>query len=50
MEKEIKNVKNGKYILLPITDRTTGHGTHSNPKIWGKYLKELLEKSRPKTK
>lgn len=46
MEKEIKNVKNGKYILLPITDKTSGHGTHSNPKIWGKYLKELLEKSQ----
>ena len=50
MEKEIKNVKNGKYILLPITDKTTGHGTHSNPKIWGKYLKELLKKSEPKIK
>lgn len=49
MEKEIKNVKKGKYILLPITDKTTGHGTHSNPKIWGKYLKELLKKSQPKT-
>ncbi|WP_291101912.1 MULTISPECIES: alpha/beta fold hydrolase [unclassified Flavobacterium] len=48
MEKEIKNAKNGKYILLPITDKTTGHGTHSNPKIWGNYLKELLEKSEPK--
>jgi homoserine O-acetyltransferase len=43
MEKEIKNVKNGKYILLPITDKTSGHGTHSNPTIWGKYLKKLLQ-------
>lgn len=48
MEKEIKNVKKGKYILLPITDKTSGHGTHSNPKIWGKYLKKLLVKSEPK--
>lgn len=43
MEKEIVKVKHGKYILLPITDKTTGHGTHSNPEIWGSYLKELLE-------
>lgn len=43
MEKEIKNVKNGKYILLPITDKTSGHGTHSNPKIWGGYLEQLLK-------
>ncbi|MBP2282634.1 homoserine O-acetyltransferase [Flavobacterium sp. CG_23.5] len=47
MEKEIKNVKNGKYILLPITDKTSGHGTHSNPKIWGQYLKNLLRESEP---
>jgi len=42
MEKEITKVKNGKYILLPITEKTSGHGTHSNPTIWGKYLEELL--------
>jgi homoserine O-acetyltransferase len=43
MEEEIKKVKNGRYILLPITDQTSGHGTHSNPKIWGNYLTELLK-------
>jgi homoserine O-acetyltransferase/O-succinyltransferase len=43
MEREINKVKKGKYILLPITDKTSGHGTHSNPTIWGHYLKELLE-------
>ena len=42
MEKEIKKVKKGKYILLPITEKTNGHGTHSNPAIWGNYLQELL--------
>ncbi|HCM76733.1 MAG TPA: hypothetical protein DIS90_10150 [Cytophagales bacterium] len=43
MEEEIKKVKKGRYILLPITDQTSGHGTHSNPIIWGKYLEELLK-------
>jgi len=42
MKKEIKKVKNGRYILLPITNKTRGHGTHSLPAIWGKYLDELL--------
>ncbi len=42
MESEIKKVAKGRYILLPITDETSGHGTHSNPTIWGKYLKELM--------
>ena len=45
MEKEITKVKHGSNILLPISDKTTGHGTHSNPTIWGKYLEELLRLS-----
>ncbi|MDP9048059.1 MAG: alpha/beta fold hydrolase, partial [Bacteroidota bacterium] len=43
MEQEIKKVEKGRYILLPITDKTAGHGTHSNPAVWGDYLKQLLE-------
>jgi homoserine O-acetyltransferase/O-succinyltransferase len=43
MEKEIKRVKNGRYILLPITEQTRGHGTHTIAAIWQNYLKELLE-------
>jgi len=46
LDEAIKRVKNGRYILLPITDQTSGHGTHSNPAIWGKYLEELLEISK----
>lgn len=43
MEREIKKVKKGRYILLPVTDKTVGHGTNSLPAVWGQYLKELLE-------
>ena len=50
MEKEIVKVKQGRYILLPITDKTTGHGTHTNGEIWGIYLKELLELTNKKTR
>lgn len=45
LEKEIKRVKRGRYILIPISDETRGHGTHSLPAIWGKYLTELLAES-----
>ena len=47
MEKEIKNVSKGRFVLLPITDQTNGHGTHSLPSIWGNYLAELLKISEP---
>src|SRR5579863_983295 len=41
-EQEINRVKDGRFILLPITDQTRGHGTHTLPAIWGPYLGELL--------
>jgi homoserine O-acetyltransferase len=42
----ILRVPKGKFILLPITPETRGHGTHSLPKIWGNYLKEFLEETK----
>ena len=47
-EREIKHVKRGRFILIPISNETRGHGTHSMPAIWGKYLKELLDESKPR--
>jgi len=45
LEREIKRVKQGRYILIPTSDETRGHGTHSLPAIWGSYLAELLKLS-----
>jgi homoserine O-acetyltransferase/O-succinyltransferase len=42
MERLIKRVPHGRYVLLPITDETRGHGTHSLPRIWKSYLAEFL--------
>ena len=42
MEKDIQRVKRGRFVLLPITDKTRGHGTHTLPAIWQGYLKVLL--------
>jgi homoserine O-acetyltransferase len=50
MEPAIKKVQKGRYILLPITEQTSGHGTHSNPTIWGDHLKELLDASETSSK
>ncbi len=47
LEREIDKVPNGRAIVLPITDQTRGHGTHSLPAIWGPYLEELLRASDP---
>jgi homoserine O-acetyltransferase len=42
METAIKKVPKGRYILIPWSEKTSGHGTHTNPTVWGDYLKELL--------
>lgn len=44
-QREIQKVKRGRFILIPISDKTRGHGTHSMPSIWGNYLAELLKES-----
>ena len=48
VEKEIKRVKNGRFILLPISEETRGHGTHTLAPLWQKYLAELLTASERK--
>jgi len=48
VEKLITRVKNAKFILIPISDQTRGHGTHSLPAIWGPYLAEFLKQIRPR--
>ena len=42
MEKLMPRVKRGTYVLIPISDQTRGHGTHTWPAVWQSYLKELL--------
>jgi homoserine O-acetyltransferase/O-succinyltransferase len=42
MERYIKQVPKGRYILIPFSPQTQGHGTNSLPAVWGKYLKQLL--------
>ena len=46
MQELIKQVKHGRFILLPITDDTRGHGTHSLPAIWGGELVKFLQELR----
>lgn len=47
LEREIKRVKRGRAIVLPISEKTRGHGTHSLPAVWKEHLAELLKASEP---
>jgi homoserine O-acetyltransferase len=45
VEREIGKVKHGRFVLLPISAQTRGHGTHTLPAVWGSYLAQLLAAS-----
>jgi homoserine O-acetyltransferase len=44
-DREIKRVKNARFVLIPISDETRGHGTHTKGIMWKQYLAELLRNS-----
>jgi homoserine O-acetyltransferase len=45
-EREIKRVKNGHFVLIPASEQTHGHGTHTWAAVWQQYLKQLLDESQ----
>ena len=47
-EKLVHNMPNAKFVLIPISDKTRGHGTHTMAAIWQNYLVQLLNESAPK--
>jgi homoserine O-acetyltransferase/O-succinyltransferase len=44
-ERESKLLKDATFVLIPISDQTHGHGTHTWAIVWQSYLKQLLDKS-----
>ena len=42
LEKEIAHVKRGTAIVIPFSDKTRGHGSHTTAVLWKKYLERLL--------
>jgi homoserine O-acetyltransferase len=44
-EREIQFVKKGRFVLLPASDQTHGHGTHTWAAVWQQYLGQLLDAS-----
>lgn len=47
LEREIKRVPRGKAVVIPYSDQTWGHGSHTIAVLWKQYLEELLKESEP---
>ena len=45
MERAIKHVARGKYVLVPASERTRGHASFYDVGLWKVYLEELLARS-----
>jgi homoserine O-acetyltransferase/O-succinyltransferase len=43
MERLMPRVRHGRYVLIPLSDRTHGHGTHSLPAVWKGELAAFLK-------
>jgi homoserine O-acetyltransferase/O-succinyltransferase len=44
-QREVKRLKRGRFILIPASEETHGHGTHTYAAIWKEHLGELLKES-----
>ncbi len=44
-EKMMGQMAHVKFVLIPISDETRGHGTHTQAALWKDYLVELLTRS-----
>ena len=47
-EKLVAKMPHGKYILIPISDATRGHGTHTVASVWKDYLIQFLRETEKK--
>jgi homoserine O-acetyltransferase len=45
-QREIEKVKKGQFVLIPASEQTHGHGTHTWAVLWQQYLQQLLEESK----
>jgi homoserine O-acetyltransferase len=46
-EREVKRMPNARFILIPISDATRGHGTHTVAAVWKDYLIDFLKTTEP---
>jgi len=43
MERELRRIRNARYLLIPGSPDTRGHGTTGMAKLWKQQLAELLQ-------
>jgi len=49
LEREIKRVPHGRAIVIPLSDKTRGHGSHTIAALWKDELANLLRETESKS-
>jgi homoserine O-acetyltransferase/O-succinyltransferase len=47
-QKLVTRIPHAKFILIPISEATHGHGTHTSAAVWKDYLIEFLQETEKK--
>jgi homoserine O-acetyltransferase len=47
LEHEIERIPKGRAIVIPLSDQTRGHGSHTIANLWKDQLVQLLEETEP---
>jgi homoserine O-acetyltransferase len=47
-QEEVKKIPHAQFVLIPASDQTHGHGTHTWAAVWKDYLAALLQESAHK--
>jgi homoserine O-acetyltransferase/O-succinyltransferase len=42
LEREIKRVKNGRALLIPLSEESIGHRTYTKPSVWKRHLDRFM--------
>ncbi len=46
LQREIKRVPHGRAVIIPFSDKTRGHGSHTVASLWKDRLVQLLQESK----
>jgi homoserine O-acetyltransferase len=47
LEREVKRVPHGRAVVIPLSDKTRGHGSHTIAALWKDQLVQLLKETEP---
>jgi homoserine O-acetyltransferase len=45
LEREIKRVNNGRAVVIPASEATVGHGTHTKAAVWKEHLAKFMNET-----